>query len=97
MPTVLISFKKSPSGHIMFHGFTGPSDSVTEKEQTGHGSICPQYGPALKKGETIDFSIDVDELPEFDEESLADWIDELFGIEGDDDEEDEGEEGDDQD
>lgn len=93
MPTALISFKKTSDGHILFHGFLAPSDSVAEKMQKAHADICPQYGPALKNDETFDFSIDVDELPQFDEESLADWIDEIFGLEGDEEDgEEEGEE-----
>jgi hypothetical protein len=88
MPTALISFKKTSDGHILFHGFLAPSENVAEKMQKSHADICPQYGPALKASETFDFSIDVDELPEFDEGSLGEWIDEMFGLDGDDEDED---------
>lgn len=87
MPSCLISFKKASDG-ILFHGFLSPNEKTSEKMQSGHAAICPQYGPALKNGETFDFTVDVDELPEFDEESLGEWIDEMFGLEGDDEDDD---------
>jgi hypothetical protein len=87
MPTVLLSFKKTASGRVMFHGFTAPSDAGAEKDLEGHAAICPQFGPAHRNGETIDRVIEVDYLPEFDEESIDDWIDEMFGL----DEDEEGE------
>jgi hypothetical protein len=89
MPTVLLSFKKTASGRVMFHGFTAPGDAGAEKDLEGHAAICPQFGPAHRNGETIDRVIEVDELPEFDEESIDDWIDEMFGLESDEEDEEE--------
>jgi len=85
---MLLSFKKNSSGRIMFHGFLAPGERDTEKDLEGHAGICPQFGPAHRNGETIDVAVDVDELPEFDEESIQEWLDELLGLEGDDEEDD---------
>src|SRR5882724_8951887 len=79
MPIVLLSFKKTASGHVMFHGFTAPNDKAAERDLEAHAAICPQFGPAHRAGETIEQEIDVDTLPQFTEESIADWVDELIG------------------
>jgi hypothetical protein len=89
MPVVLFSFKKTPDGGVMFHGFFAPNERAAEKKEQGHAVICPQFGPALKAGETIEQLIDVDEIPEFDEESIGAWLDEQFGLEDEDEEEEE--------
>jgi len=88
MPTMLLSFKKNSNGRVMFHGFTAPNDSEAEKDLKGHAGVCPQFGPAHRAGETIDVAVEIDELPEFDEDSIQEWIDELLGIEDEDDEDD---------
>lgn len=94
MPTMLLSFKKNSNGRIMFHGFTAPGERDAEKDLEGHAGICPQFGPAHRNGETIDVAVDVDELPEFDEESIQEWLDELLGLEGDEEEDDDVEDDD---
>ncbi len=81
MPVTLFSFKKNTDGTIMFHGFLAPSDKVAEKMEKAHAAICPHFGPALAKGETIEQLVDVDTLPEFDEDSIGEWLDEMFGLE----------------
>lgn len=92
MPMMLLSFKKNSNGRIMFHGFLAPGERDAEKDLEGHAGVCPQFGPAHRNGETIDQAIEIDELPEFDEESIAEFCDDLFGLE-DEDEEDMGEAG----
>jgi len=92
MPIILLSFKKTTSGRIMFHGFLAPNERDAEKELEGHAAICPQFGPAHRAGQTIDQAIEIDELPEFDEDSIAEFCDDLFGLEGEDEEEVDGEE-----
>ena len=86
MAMMLLSFKKTTSGRIMFHGFLAGGEREAEKDLEGHAAACPQFGPAHKAGETIDQAIEIDALPEFDEESIAEFCDNLFGLEGDDDE-----------
>jgi hypothetical protein len=86
MPTMMLSFKKISSGWIMFHGFLAPSERDAEKDLDGHASVCPQFGPAHKAGETIDVAVDVDDLPEFSEDSIQQWLDDLLGLDDEDDE-----------
>lgn len=90
---MLLSFKKTSTGRVMFHGFLAGGERDAEKDLEGHAGVCPQFGPAHRNGETIDVAVDVDELPEFDEESIQDWIDELLGIEDEEEEDDMGEAG----
>jgi len=96
MPVLLLSFKKNSNGHIMFHGFLAPNEREAGKDLEAHASVCPQFGPAHREGKTIEQAIDIDSLPEFDEESIGEFCDDLFGLEDEADEEidDEGETGD---
>lgn len=89
MPTLLLSFKKNPGGGILLHGFLSPNDKASEKMMEGHASVCPSYGPEVRAGNTIEETIEVEEIPEFDDVSIADWVEEMFGLESDDDEEEE--------
>ena len=89
MPIMLISFKKDPSGGVMFHGFLAPNESAAQKKEEAHAGICPSFGPALDKGETIEEVIEVDTIPEFDPESIEDWLDDLLDLEVDEEEEEE--------
>lgn len=73
MPVVLYSFRKTVDG-IMFHGFMAPNSKIAEKMERAHAAICPQFGPALEKEETIEVEFEADELPEFDEESLEEFL-----------------------
>jgi hypothetical protein len=73
MPTVLYSFRKTPDG-IMFHGFMAANPAKAEKMENAHAAICPQFGPALAAEQTIEIEVDVDDLPEFDEASLEDFL-----------------------
>lgn len=85
MAIVLYSFKKTSSGLIMFHGFMAPNAARAEKELQGHAGVCPQFGPAHREGQTIDIEVEVDDLPEFDEQSIEEFLE----LDGDDEEEDE--------
>lgn len=75
----------------MFHGFLAPNDARAERSLNAHAAICPQFGPAHLEGETIDRTIEVESIPEFDEESIDDWIDDMFGLEDEEDDEEESE------
>jgi hypothetical protein len=90
MPIVLYSFKKTASGLIMFHGFMAPSSARAEKELQGHAGVCPQFGPAHRDGKTLDIEVEVDELPEFDEQSIEEFLE----LDDDEDDEEEDEEDD---
>lgn len=88
MPTVLFSFKKTSDGGIMFHGFLAPNDKAADKMLKGHANVCPQFGPAVRDGLTLDHYIEVEELPEWDAEEIEEWLDELCGVEDDEEEDD---------
>jgi hypothetical protein len=82
LPILLISFKKVPgSGGLILHGFLAANEAAAEKMQQAHAAICPQYGPALDQGNTIDSSIEVDEIPEFDGDAIDRWLDDMFSLE----------------
>lgn len=90
MPIVLYSFRKTSAG-IMFHGFIAPNSDAAEKAELAHAAICPQFGPALEAADTIEIEVEVDEVPDFEEESLEEFLD--LDVDDDDDGEEEGEEG----
>jgi hypothetical protein len=92
MPVMLLSFKKTTSGRIMLLGFLAGGERDAEKDLQSHAGACPQFDAAHKAGETIDQAIEIDELPEFDEDSIAEFCDGLFGLDGDDEAEGEDEE-----
>lgn len=86
MATLKLSFKEAEGG-ILFHGFMARVEKTADKMQTGHAAICPSYGPALKAGNTIENTIEIDEIPDFDAEAIDEWVAEMFGLEEDEDEE----------
>lgn len=86
MPTALFSFKRLANGHIMFHGFTAPSQGSAETDLQGHAQGCPDFGSAYRADQTIEFAREVDSLPEFNGDAIEEWLDELLGEEADEDE-----------
>ena len=74
MPIIRYSFKRT-NGHIIGHLFMAANEGAVDADQDAHARICPSYGPALEKDETIDIDVEVDTLPEFDEESLEEFLD----------------------
>ncbi|MHB8666779.1 MAG: hypothetical protein ACYC7B_04565 [Burkholderiales bacterium] len=93
MPTLLLSFKKNPGGGILLHGFLAPNDAASRSMMQKHAGVCPSYGPELRAGNTIEETIQVEEIRAFDDESIAEWVAEAFGLE---DDEEPGEEDDDE-
>jgi len=89
MPTLLLSFKRLSDSRILIHGVLAPNDTAAEKELEGHARACPQFGPAFKAQQTIEQTIEIDTIPVFDEESIGEWVDEMFGLEGGEEDEDE--------
>ena len=92
MPTVLYSFKKDRNGRIIVHGFMAPNATEADKMLQEHATHCPQFGPAHREGHTIDIAVDVDQLPEFEEGSLEEFLELDDDEEEDDEPEDEEEE-----
>ena len=88
MATLLLSFKRNADSRILIHGTLTPNEKVSESEMADHAALCPRFGPARKAGETIEVLIDVDNIPEFDEEAIYEWVDDVFGLEHEDSEDD---------
>lgn len=87
MPILHLSFKKNPGGGILLHGFLSPNEAAAKKMQEAHAGVCPSYGPEFRAGNTFEHVIEMEEIPSFEEQSIADWVDETFGLEEEDDEE----------
>lgn len=83
VPNLLLSFKRiQGDSRILIHGFLSPNETQSEKDLEDHARDCPKFGPAYRNEETIEHSVTVDEIPEFDEDAIGEWLDELFGLEG---------------
>lgn len=92
MPTALYSFKIDSDGQIrVAHVFFGKTEKEAEANLKSHADVCPKFGPAYKHKETVEIPVDVDDLPEGDEEAVQDWLDEMLNLEPDDEEDDEEE------
>ncbi len=77
MPTELNSFIKEPGrgGKILVrHCFYGETAEEAEKWKRHHLESCEYFRAAEKEGRTIDIPVEVDELPEFDEEALEEFL-----------------------
>jgi hypothetical protein len=83
MPILKLSFKEAEGG-LLLHGFLA-KPAAAEKMQKAHAEICPQYGPAFKEGETIEEEIEIEKIPDFDADSIAEWVEDLFCLDDDDD------------
>lgn len=93
MPIALYSAKVDHDGRVrVIHIFLAPNEAEAEKLKEKHAGGCAAYGPAVKAEETIDIPVEVDELPEADEQSLEEFLDIDSGEEEDEDEEEEQEE-----
>jgi hypothetical protein len=78
--TVLFSFKKLANGRIMFHGTMADAKHAAEADLKAHASGCPDFGPAFRAGDTIEFAREVGYLPAFDGDAIEAWLDEELGI-----------------
>jgi len=79
MPTVLFSFKRLANGRIMFHGTMAATKGQAESDLATHAGGCPDFGPAFRANQTIEFARAVETLPNFDGDELEAWLDELLG------------------
>lgn len=93
MPVARYSAKIDSDGRVrVIHVFLGANEDMVDDLQQKHADGCKAYGPALEEDKTIDIDMDVDELPEADEESIATFLDLDPDAEVDPEEEDEEEE-----
>jgi hypothetical protein len=86
MATALYSFKLDKDGKIrVAHVFFGEDDAEAEANLIAHANICPRFGPAFKNKETVEIPVEIDEMPEGDEDALQEWLDDMLDLEDDDD------------
>jgi len=89
MATALYSFKVDDDGKVRIgHVFFGANEAGARKVLEEHAEICPKFGPAHRRGDTIELSEELEELPEANEESLKEFLD----LEGEEDDADDPEE-----
>jgi hypothetical protein len=76
MPIELNSFiKEKTSDRILVrHSFYGRNAEEAEKFKQHHLGSCEYYRAAEKEGRTIDIPVEIDELPEFDEVALEEFL-----------------------
>ena|SRR5258708_2871877 len=88
MADAIYSFKLDADGKIrVIHVFLGEDEAEAEANLKAHADACPKFGPAYRNKETVEIPVELDELPEGDEEALGEWLDALLDLESDDDEE----------
>jgi hypothetical protein len=98
MATALWSVKIDRDGKIrVAHVFFGEDDAEAEANLKAHAEICPKFGPAYKNKETVEIPVELDELPEGDEEEIAAWLDDWLMLDEDEPEAEEEDEDDDED
>ena len=92
MPIELNSFikEKGTDRILVRHSFYGKDEAEAAKFKQHHLASCEYYRAAEAEGRTIDIPVDIDALPEFDEEALEEFLE--LDDEEDDDPEDEEDE-----
>lgn len=91
MPTALYSFKIDSDGQIrVAHVFFGKTEAEAQSNLKSHADVCPKFGPAFKHKETVEIPVDIDEIPEGDEDAIQDWLDDMLDLESDEEEDDVG-------
>jgi hypothetical protein len=90
MPAAIYSFKIDSDGEIrVLHVFFGKTDADAEANLKAHADVCPKFGPAYKKKETVEIPVELDSLPEGDDEdAIGEWLDEVMGLEPDEEDDD---------
>ena len=91
MPAAIYSFKIDSDGEIrVLHVFFGKNEAEAEANLKSHADVCPKFGPAYKKKETVEIPVELDTLPEGDEDEIGEWLDDLMGLEPDEEDDEEG-------
>lgn len=91
MPAAIYSFKIDADGEIrVLHVFFGKNDKEAEANLKSHADVCPKFGPAYKKNETVEIPVELDTLPEGNEDELGEWLDDVMGLEPDEEDDDAG-------
>jgi hypothetical protein len=88
MASAIYSFKIDKDQKIrVIHVFLGKDDAEAEANLKAHADACPKFGPAFRNKETVEIPVELDDLPEGDEEALTEWLDDLLDLEPDEEEE----------
>jgi len=75
MVTALYSFKVDDDGKVRIgHVFFGANEPAARKVLEEHAEICPKFGPAHRRGDTIELLEQLDDAPEANEESLKEFL-----------------------
>jgi hypothetical protein len=76
MPFELNSFiKEKDSDKILVrHSFYGETEPEANTYKKHHLASCEYYRAAENEGRTIDIFVEIDELPEFDEQALEEFL-----------------------
>jgi hypothetical protein len=78
MPTILLSFKIDSDRKVrMLHGFFGNTQAEAEEHLKAHAAGCPDFGPAYRADQTVEFPIEIEEIPEGNGDAIEDWLDEF--------------------
>jgi hypothetical protein len=72
----IYSFKRDEDGRLrVLHVFFGETQKEAWANHLAHAEICPAYGPAVKYFETTDFEVEIDHIPDpDDEEDLSEFV-----------------------
>jgi hypothetical protein len=71
--------KKDAGGKVrLIHIALGETKAAAEAELAAHADICPKFGPAFRDGHTLEFPVDVQDLPEGNDDDLEEWLQEFF-------------------
>jgi hypothetical protein len=84
MATALFSFKIDNDKVSVLHVFFGEDDAKAEANLKAHADVCPKFGPAYRGGKTVQIETEITELPPADPDELAEWLDDEFNFDGDD-------------
>jgi hypothetical protein len=84
MPIALFSFKKDSDGQVRIaHVFFAGTRQAAETALRQHAGGCPDFGPAFRAKETIEYVREIPDLPPGDGDELEEWLDEICELAGD--------------
>jgi hypothetical protein len=79
MPIAIISLKKEAGGKVrLIHIALGETKKAAEQELEQHAGVCPAFGPAFREDKTLEFPVDVEEMPEGNDDDLEEWLKEFL-------------------
>ena len=65
MALALLAFKIEKDGTCKTkHTFYGETERECDELMEAHAAHCPEFGPAVKRGDVISYYIEIDEIPD---------------------------------